>query len=126
MSKKLEDKLKLLAEYRATRDEILSEYMGKRAKILEDAQPRLDALNARYKGIFADTQNKLNNLEVEIKILALNEGQTVRTDSLMAVFQKGRESLDSDFVTLCEEMHPEIALYRTTGLPSVSIKEIVK
>lgn len=124
MSKKLVDKLKQLSEYRLTRDAILKEFMDKRAKILEDAQPRLDSLNERYKDIFKEMQMKLQVLESEIKILTLGEGQSCRTDELMAVFQKGRESLDSDFVELCREFHPEIELYRMTGLPSVSIKEV--
>jgi DNA repair exonuclease SbcCD ATPase subunit len=120
----IEKKLNELKKEREARAKFLGEYLSKRDKILEDVQSRLDALGKKYIPTFIEIQKKLNELELRIKALSLKEGQAIRIDGLMTVFAKGRESVDAEFVELCEALHPEIALYRSTGLPSISIKEI--
>ncbi len=121
------EKLDLLAELQAAPDAIR---LQKQALIDTILTPELKAQLAEIDAEFAEplkaAQDAAAQLELEIKeeIVALRA--TVRGNSLMAVYVKGREGgWDSAKLSGYAAAHPEIlAFKKANGEPSVSFRNI--
>lgn len=89
-----------------------------------EIKQKISDIEAEFSEKNAAVQEKLSALESEIKGDVVSGGETVKGDYLMAVFTKGRVSWDTKSLDGYAAAHPEIAQFKKTGDPSVSIRII--
>lgn len=89
-----------------------------------EIKQKISDIEAEFSEKNAAVQEKLSALESEIKGDVVSGGETVKGDYLMAVFTKGRVSWDTKSLDGYAAAHPEIAQFKKTGDPSVSIRTI--
>jgi hypothetical protein len=119
-------KLDKLTEIRAAADLTRADYEAKRAEILGKVQSELDALEAEYAPLLQASSEHADSIMAEIKNDVLRHGTSVRTDSVQAVYAKGRISWDAKGLGQYAEAHPDIMEYRKQGEPTVSIRFVQK
>jgi hypothetical protein len=106
----------LTMEKQALIDTILTpEIKEKLAEIEAEFEPKIDEVNAQ-----------ITELDTAIRQAIVLEGETVRGDFHMAVFNKGRVSWDTRLLDGYAKAHPEIAEFRKEGAPSVTIRAVGK
>jgi hypothetical protein len=102
--------------------------MDKQALIDSILTPEIKQKIAEIESEFSEknavVNTKLSALEYEIKADVVSGGETVKGDYLMAVFTKGRVSWDTKSLDGYAAAHPEVAQFKKTGDPSVSIRTI--
>jgi len=69
-------------------------------------------------------QTQIDQIEADIKDDVKTAGTTIKGNFLMAVYNKGRVSWDTKSLDGYCVAHPEIAEFRKTGDPSISIRSI--
>jgi len=121
----------------ATPNELLEEYTDivlhkadieskKQAVIDTILTPEIKQQLADVDAEFAPTIDKLNLdlsiKESELKGAVVQEGQTVKGTTHMAVFSKGRVSWDTKMLDGLSLVIPQLANAKTVGSPSVSIR----
>lgn len=114
-------KLDRLAELRQTADATRIDFEKKRAEILKSLQPQLDALDAEFTPLLETTQERIEQLESEIRAGVLQHGATVRGKFLRAVFARGRIAWDTKGLDTYAQQHPEVTAFRHQGEPYVSL-----
>jgi hypothetical protein len=119
-------KLDKLAEIRAAADLTRADYEAKRAEILGKVQSELDALEAEYAPLLQTSSEHTDSIMAEIKNDVLRHGASVRSDSVQAVYAKGRTSWDAKGLGQYAEAHPDIVEYRKQGEPTVSVRFVQK
>jgi len=117
-------RLDALAHRQAMRDDavrIISEHPDNKAIIdaYNELQARIVAANAELDAEIAVIRADIEEYVVEL-------GETVRSDTLMAVYRKGRVSWDSKKLEGYAAAHPEIEQFKTIGKPSVTISLVGK
>ena len=100
--------------------------MDKQALIDSILTPEIKQKIAEIETEFSEkniaVNTKIAALEYEIKADVISGGETVKGDYLMAVFTKGRVSWDTKSLDGYAAAHPEVAQFKKTGDPSVSIR----
>lgn len=119
------EKLNQLYEKRIAR----SEYSDKKAALIQtvltdEIKAKLQEIDEEFATGFVIMDTEIASLEHEIKQHVYAYGETMKSDHLMAVFTKGRQTWDNKGLDLYAEMHPEIIEFRKIGEPSVSIREV--
>lgn len=117
-----EEKLDKLAELHAKADLLRIEYEDKRTEIMAPVADKLTALDAEYEPKLANVQDEADQLEAEIRAEVLEVGETVKGTRLIAVWNKGRDSLDTKGLKGYAVAHPEIAAFWKPGQPTVSLR----
>lgn len=118
-------KLERLAELRAELEAVGIEYTNKReSAIPDDIKNRLAWLQAEQLTKENDLNETIARLESEVRQDVLFVGVTVKSGSLMAVWNKGRVSWDSKLLDGYAVAHPEILAARKEGDPSVTIRTV--
>jgi len=92
-----------------------------RLELLTEQVTELEAQRATY---LEDRAGVVAYLEASIKDRVLALGETVKSDTLMAVWTKPRVSWDGKLLEDFATAHPEILPFRHIGQPSVSIRPV--
>ena len=77
---------------------------------------------AEFEKKTASSKNMIDALEDEITEAVLNVGETVKTDHIQAIWNKGKSSWDGKLLEGYALAHPDILAARKTGKPTVSFK----
>lgn len=109
--------------------EKLGDLIAEMDKALNDALPpevrvTLNTIRAEYEPQLTYLEQQIRKLESEIKESTLLLGESIRGKNLMAVFNKGRVSWDTNKLEGFAEAYPEIKAFRKVGEPSITIKRI--
>lgn len=118
------EKLNALDELHAHLTLVNIDYEEKRKQILSAVQDQLDDLELELAPMKIELSEKIGGLEFAIKADVLNGGITVKGNSFMCVWSKGRVSWDTKALDGYAAGHPEIAQFRKEGDPSVSIRKV--
>ena len=117
------DKLDQLADFRSQRDAItLQQDEAMKAAFPEDLRKILDDIEVEFSGRMEIVNEKIAELEKEIKNEVLEHGATVKGAYLQAVWNKGRVSWNTSGLDGYLVAHPELEQFRKQGNPSVSIR----
>lgn len=117
-------KLDELATMRATVDATRIDYEKKRTEILKAVQSEIDALEAEFQPMIESSQSRIAALEAEIKDAVLHTGASVKGNSLIAFYTRGRVSWDREGMDFYAKSHPEIVKFRKEGQPFVSLRAV--
>jgi len=103
----------------------IADLEAERQSAISDALAPVKAEIDRIEAQYLDPLGKLHELESrmteEVKALVIQAGETVKGTSLMAVYNKGRDTWDSTMLKGLALAHPEIKGAMNTGAPSVTI-----
>ena len=113
-----------LAEMRSALDVYRVSWETKRDEILTPVKTQLAELDAEFEPMIAEAQAKVSETEQAVKERVLAEGKTIKGVRLMAVWAKGRVSVDAKGLEGYAVAHPEVRQFITNGSPSVSIRTI--
>lgn len=120
------DKLNRLTDLRAAVDLTRLNYEGKRAEILKQVQPELEAIESEYGPLLEAAEANAAALESEIKNDVLLRGESVHNEHFQAIYMKGRVAWDNDGISNYARAHPEVLQFRREGQPSVSLRLAAK
>ena len=68
--------------------------------------------------------NEIARLESEIKAEVLENGETVKGESLMAVWNSGKTTWDGKILKGLEAVYPELGKAKKIGNPTVSFRKV--
>ena len=120
--KKNQAREQLNAEQQALIDSILTpEILAKVEEIKAEFCPKFAALENDEQ--FIEMKAQAETLTAEIKEEVIAAGETVKSDSLMAVYSKGRVSWDTKALDGYCAAHPEVEQFKKVGEPSVAIRK---
>ena len=83
-----------------------------------------EALLAEFEAQHEALLNEISKLETEIKNEVLEAGETVKGDSMMAVWNSGRLTWDGKQLKKLAERYPEITVASKIGNPTVSFRAV--
>jgi uncharacterized protein YifE (UPF0438 family) len=118
----LAGRLERLQEARAALVPVQKEYAERRAAIMEQVQPLLEALDAEFADRLRPTREEASRLEAEAREAVLAFGASFRHAGVHAVYTRPRVTWDSRRLARYMETHPEVAEFRHVGKPSVSLR----
>jgi hypothetical protein len=119
------EKLNRLSQMQAQADVIRLHFDDLRKSILTpEIQAQLDDIAAEERTSLDALQGGIDELTAEVKADVLNAGATVKGDYMMAVYNKGRVSWDTKGLDGFAIAHPEMAAFRKTGEPSITLRKI--
>lgn len=100
------------------------DYDAKRAEILKKVKDELEALDAEFKPLMAVSEQRIEELEDEIRQEVLKHGASVRSNSarIQAIYSKGRVTWDTKRLDRYAAVHPEVMQYRKEGKPFIQIR----
>jgi len=116
------NKLDELAELQSKRDLLNLQLAEALALVMEPIKAQVDAAGAQFGPQLAETDAEIEALTAEIRADVLAHGETVKGTRLIATWNKGRTSWDTRKLDGYAAAHPEIAVFKTVGEPSVSIR----
>ena len=90
--------------------------------LLADLKADFEVLKAQFEADNALLTENIKNLEEQIKAEVLQSGESVKTDKIMAVWNKGKTTWDSRLLDGYAVAHPEILQARKVGNPTVSFR----
>lgn len=106
----------------------ISDMEAQRQAAIREAMKPVMAEIDRIELQYLDPIGKLRELEAklaeEIKSMVITLGETIKGTTLMAVYNKGRDTWDSTMLKGLALAHPEIKGAMKTGEPSVTIRGI--
>ena len=120
------EKLERLSSLRNAAEFTRLDYETKRAAILKQVQPELDALEAEYQPVLERAEENFAALETEIRTDVLLCGESVSGGMYRACYSLGRVSWDNDGMTRYAASHPEVLQFRKQGQPVVSLRVSTK
>ena len=84
-----------------------------------------EALLKEFEAQHETLLNEIARLEGEIKNEVLEAGETVRGESMMAVWNTGKTTWDGKQLKLFAVKYPEIAVASKVGNPTVSFRKVI-
>lgn len=114
--------LERLLAARTTAAEIQEEYDDRRAAILAQVQPLLDALEAEFAERLRLAGEAVAELQTEARQAVLAHGENVRHRGVLAVYARGRTTWDTKGLDGYAQRHPEVEQFRRVGEPTVSLR----
>jgi len=117
-------KVEALADAREAKDDLVAGYESKKAEILRSIQAELEALEAEFAPIIEPADQRVRDLEQEVRDMVLKYGASVKGTRLQAVYAKGRTSWDTRGLSTYALRHPEVLEYQKIGEPSISIRAV--
>lgn len=87
---------------------------------LKDEMRRLKSL---YAAAISGTTSELGELRKQINAITLALQHTVRGEYRQAVWNKGRTTWDMPALKAYAKTHPEVAVLKKTGKPSVTVRK---
>jgi len=120
---KVEVLLESLAEKQAMQTIVRMDKDRARDSVLTaEIRQALADIDVEFAGKEEAASEGISDLESVIKAETIGIGETVKGDKLYAVFNKPRITWDAKGLTGYAVAHPEVAAFRKTGTPSVSIR----
>lgn len=120
----IKQKLDLLAEHQSQRDSISLQKQALIDKILTaEIKAKLAEIDAEFSDKTSAANEKIANLESEVKEAVKVLGSSVKANFLHAVWVKGHVSWDTKAMDGYAVGHPEILFMRKEGDPSVSLRK---
>jgi hypothetical protein len=118
-----EEKLNQLANYRAQLDVLnLQKQDAINGVLTPEIKAALDEIEAEFGQMSEGANGNIAALEAEIKEAVTAHGETVKSEFLMAVYNKPRVSWDTKGLDGYAVAHPEVKAFQSFGKPSVSIR----
>ena len=90
--------------------------------ITPEIKAQLDEIECEFGQKAENAAQNMAELEEAIKGAVISAGASFKGQFLQAVWMKGRVSWDTKLLDGYAAAHPEIALFRKEGAPSVSIR----
>jgi Protein of unknown function, DUF len=118
----LAGRLERLQAARATAVAVQEEYAERRAAIMEQVRPLLEALGAEFADRLQTTAEEASRLEAEAREAVLAFGASFLHAGVHAVYIRPRVTWDTRGLARYMETHPEVAEFRRVGKPSVSLR----
>jgi uncharacterized protein YifE (UPF0438 family) len=115
-------RLERLQAARATTVAVHEEYATRRAAIMEQVRPLLDALDAEFAEQLRTSGDEATKLEADAREAVLAYGASFRHAGVHAVYAKPRITWDTRALTKYMKDHPEVEKFRRLGKPSVSLR----
>lgn len=75
-----------------------------------------------FKKETADLKQAIDDLESEIKTEVLKRGETIKTDTISAIWMKGKETWDGKLLAGYALAHPDILAAKKVGEPQVQFR----
>lgn len=123
--KRLQSKLRALGKLRERRSAISKEQRDMIAKLIpKDVQAEIAVLQIGWEHVMLLMDTKINDLTLSIKENVIPLGETVKGETVMAVYNPGRVSYDIKKLDGYAEAHPGIKKFRRRGKASVSIRDV--
>ena len=120
----IEDKLNKLVNYRAQVDVLNLQKQDEINRILTpEIKNAIADIEMEFYSKTEGAKDNIATLEKEIKEAVINHGSTVKSEFLMAVYNKGRVSWDGKGLAGFAVAHPEIEAFKKIGKPSVSFRK---
>ncbi len=120
----IQAKLDNLSELRQKISDMEAQRQAAIHEAMKPVMAEIDRIELQY----LDPIGKLRELEAklseEIKSMVITLGETIKGTTLMAVYNKGRDTWDSTMLKGLALAHPEIKGAMKTGEPSVTIRRI--
>ena len=91
---------------------------------LSEMKAQLDELKKAWEEANAELISSIETLETEIKDEVLESGETVKGESLMAVWNSGKTTWDGKILKGLEVVYPEIGKAKKVGNPTVSFRKV--
>ena len=125
--------MKQMQDYLETKAQLTILQMDKK-KLIDEATPpipaevaiRIEEINAEFSDKEQAAQQKLSELEKEIKDAVIAAGGTKAVDGMKAIYNKGRASWDTKSLDAVmgvnAELNALLAQYKKTGAPYVSFR----
>lgn len=85
---------------------------------------QFDMLKKAFEAQNAEMIESMKALEAEIKSEVLECGETVRGESMMAVWNTGKTTWDGKALKVLEKQFPEIGIAKKIGEPTVSFRAV--
>jgi hypothetical protein len=126
MNEDIVAKLDELDAIRTAADVTRVDYEAKRAEILKKIQDELDALDDEFKPLLNVSEQRIEELEEEIRQEVLKHGATVKGARVQAIYFKGRVSWDTHSLDRYAAAHPEVMQFRKQGEPSIQLRVMKK
>ena len=114
--------LEKLQAARAAAVPVREEYAERRAAILEQVKPLLEALDTEFADYLRASDEEVSRLEAEARAAVLAFGASFRHAGVRALYARARVTWDSHRLARYIETHPELAEFRRIGKPSVSLR----
>ncbi len=95
-------------------------------RIDQEAEAEREAVDAEMADKLSAADTNAAALEEQIKNAVIENGATVKGQFIMAVYSKGRESVDIALLRGYAAAHPEVLQFIKVSRPSVSIRTIGK
>jgi hypothetical protein len=109
----------------AQRDLLVIDYNQARDDAIpDDVQAALADIDAEFLPKKDAIEEKIAELEEQVKAVVIEGGQTIKAGALMAVFVKGRVKWDDKKLEGMMSLIPEIADARSEGKPTVQIRKV--
>ncbi len=116
--------LNQLAEMRATVDFYRMTWEQRRNEILVPVKTQLIELDAEFEPMVETAQERIAEMEAQVKQAVLRHGASVKGNHLQAVWMKGRTSWDTRKLDGLMIALPQLKECRSEGTPSVSIRTV--
>lgn len=116
--------LNQLAQMRSQVDFYRMAWEERRNQILEPVKTQLIELDDEFEPMVETAQERIGELEAQVKQAVLRHGASVKGDHLQAVWNKGRTSWDTRKLDGLMIALPQLKECRSEGAPSVSIRTV--
>lgn len=103
-------------------EESLEISLTEKLNLIADMRLRYREAENKFKRDNAELKEALDTLEAEVKSQVLALGESVKTDYITAIYNKGKETWDSKLLSGYAVAHPEILKARKIGEPTVSFR----
>ena len=125
MSTDISQKIDQLANFQAQRDVLELEKQSLIDQLLPpEIKARLEEIEAEFSGKREAVDEKINELESEIKEEVIRHGATVKGTFLRVVYHPGRVTWDTKSLDAYARARPELLEFRKQGEPFVSIQKV--
>lgn len=119
-----------LEDLEAQGDLIKAEMAGAKAEIQAkinalippELLAELEAIDAEFDPLLKAWSEGMASLEAELKEAVILTGETVKGESIMAVYSPGRQAWDTKGLTRYAKDNPEVMRFYQPGKPSVAIR----
>lgn len=85
---------------------------------------QVEEIRQKWDDTTESMKNEVLELEAEIKEDVLTAGETIKSDHLMAVWNKGRVTWEGKLLDGMAKIIPQLETARKVGEPTVSIREV--
>ena len=114
--------LKQLENARAHLQIIQMDRDKKRAEVMAPVAQELAEIDVELLPTIETVEQQCDELEMQVKGAVIFAGESVKSEWLHAIYQKGRETWDGKALSGFAAAHPEILAFKKIGEPTVTIR----